>query len=345
MVNWLIFCSFVLSFSMTILGLLVDLTYQTQIAPKVQSFQQEQIQRLPEYIEDKRFFSKHKVFSPPSRNGKNFADLYGKIIAESPSQRLVDFEQKKTVLALSDSWLDKKHKITFTDEIDQLYNEVEEYSYFKIPEDLDNTVASDLIVSGQVFLAHTFHYQPEALREALSKVRHFARVLLTSEDLNFKRAGLSLLEKELQFMELLKEEWYKAQLIWTPVPPNEIRGFRKFLAHSSQSLSFLTPPEVLTKAFLGENPPPGFCAVMKEKRFFLRWSRVFLNSRFPFEPDFAPNIKAIGEIQKMGLDRCHSINSNDKMPKGAPLAAYVPYYRRLYGIKILLKAHKVEGHL
>lgn len=345
MINWLIFCTFVLSFSMTLLGIAVDLSYQVQMAPKVLGFQDQQINELTHYMEAKDHFSSHPVFTPPSEKGQNFAELYRNIIEEAPEHKLVSRQQKETVLAFSQSWLDKKHKINFTDQIDLLFKEIEKYSYWQPTETVDNSVASDLIVAGQIFLAHTFHYQPQALREALGKVRYFARVLLTTEDLSFKRAGLSLLEKENQFLDLLREQWYKAQLIWTPVPLDEINKYRKFLSATSMKLSYLTPPEVLKTVFQRGQEPPGFCAVLREKKTFLEWSRVFLSARFPFEPDFNSNISALDQIQSHGREVCHFEVSPKPKHNSVPLAAYIPYYRRLYGIRVLLNNQKVEEHL
>ncbi len=338
MINWLVFSTFVLSMAMTILGLLVDLTYQVRVAPQIESLHKQQRNNLPGYLEDSKKFHQHTVFRPKVPARQDFAKLLTKIQRGDLQKPLIDEKVKKTIFSMGPKWLDQKHKIPQLETVELLFSEIEDYDHWSLPFDPDNNVASDLIVADQIFLAWTFHFKPVALRQALEKSRQLSQILLSTQDLNFKRAGMSLLEKENELLGFLKARYRNYQILWTPVSQQELKAFRYHLRQTARYLSPLAEPQLFTKVFLSESVPIGFCSIAKEKMQMLLWSQKFLEPRFPLEPDFSQTIKNIVGLQEQVKHRCQNWES-PPTPE-VTWFQHIPYYRRIYGTKMMFHAEK-----
>jgi len=344
MLNWMFFCSFVVSFALTIVGLLMDVTYQIQLAPRVEKFQSYQLKRLPDYLRLKKRLETHPIFNPQLGRGENFQNLWKDLTNRHENKKLLSLKEKKVIMAMGEDWLDQKHKIKLPPVAVDLFANIYDYSHWESSIPMDAWDASDLIVSGQLYLAHTLHFEPLNIRESLKRVRHLALILLSMEDMNFKRAGLSLLEKEQTFTRVLDKKILDSELLWAPVSLAELRDFRHYMKQTSGMLSYLSSPQVLNNVYLKGSPPTGFCSVMREKNRILSWSRSFLNSNFPFEPSFQERLDLIDQIRQRGQEACLPLPKLKPESKGQ-WVTHIPYYRRLYAIKMLLDANKVSEPL
>ncbi len=338
MINWLVFSTFVLSMAMTILGLLVDLTYQVRVAPQIESLHQQQRKILPDYLADSKKYHQHAVFRPKLSSRQDFSQLLEKIQRGDLQKPLIDEKVKKSIYSMGPNWLDQKHKIPKLEPVELLFSEIEDYDHWTLPFDPDNNVASDLIVADQIFLAWTFHFQPIALRQALEKSRHLSRILLSTQDLNFQRAGLSLLEKENELLAFLKSRYRNYQILWTPVSQQELKAFRYHLRQTARFLSPLTEPKLFQKVFFSKRVPIAFCSIAKEKMQMLLWSQKFLQPRFPLEPNFSETIENIVKLEDKVKTECQ----NWKSPPSPQVTwfQHIPYYRRIYGTKMMFHAEK-----
>ncbi len=343
MINWLFFCTFVLSLTMTILGILVDVTYQVQYAPVIDKIHSQHQQSLNSYLEQKNFYLKHPLFRPRLGERKDFAERISLLQQGDLAKPLIDKTVKKSLFSMGKQWLDQKHKIPKLENVEKLFADIQEYDHWILPSNPDNDLASDLIVADQIFLAWTFHFQPSAIRQALEGSRQLSEILLTTQDLNYKRAGLSLLEKEAEFVAFLKTRMRNARLLWTPISQKELKAFRK---HLQQTASYLTPlaePSLFAKVFFSEKPAVGFCAVYKEKYKLLKWSEGFLSPNFPLEPNFSASVKNMHQIQLRAEEEC----LHWKSPQPPPVSwfRHIPFYRRIYGVKMINNAETKRSYL
>ena len=111
MVNWLIFCSFVFSMALTLLGVLVDMSYHFTYQPQIENWQQDQQHSLRPFLELNKKYQTHAIFRPRSSFSANLSDLLMEVQKGDLQQPLVDSEMKKEILSLGNNWLDQKHKI------------------------------------------------------------------------------------------------------------------------------------------------------------------------------------------------------------------------------------------
>ena len=336
MVNWLIFCSFVFSLAMTLLGLMVDFSYHLSYQPRIEEWQNQQKDQLSSYLAKEKSYQKHPLFRPRPHQKKDFSQLLSDLRKGDKQQELVPAKTKKDILSLGDQWIEQKHKIKHLPTVLQLFQNIEEYDYWSPEQEdsSDNTI--NLIVASQIFLASTFYNEPELIREALKKTRHLSQILLQTQGLNFKRAGLSLLEKEHSLMEFLNSRFLKSRTLWTPVPLSDLRDYRKHLEQTTGYLSLLTKASILEKIFLNSETPIGFCSAYIEKQELIEWGEPYLEKQFLFEPDFSDKIKTLSRIKQKAQTHCQLVKSKSRQPK--QWIQHIPYYRRIFAIKMLLKA-------
>lgn len=338
MVNWLLFCSFITSLAMTILGLMVDLSYQFTYEPQIHQWQTEQSQNLQSFLDNENRWAQHPVFQPLAKNKQDLATHLTNIRQGDLQKEILSPSKKKKFMAMGRKWLKQKHQVAEVDTLLDFFNDIEEFDQWTPIIPIKKGLATDFVVSGQLYLAFTYHFRPEEIRQALTKTRHLSRILLSTDHLNFKKAGLSLLEKENQLMQSLNDRYLKTQILWTPVAQTEINAFRKHLHQTASYLSHLTKPEILQKIFLKETKPLGYCAVFATKKPLILWGNQYLKPHFIFEPNFRKTTSTLDLILENGETRCPEY-VNTKPPQKR-LSQYIPYYRRLYAIKFILDSEK-----
>ncbi len=341
MLNWMFFCSFVFSLAMTIVGLLMDLTYQIQLAPQVKELQDRQQKNLSHYLELRSKVSTHPVFNPKLEQGEDFQNLWEELTKNKKQGQLLSLNEKKLIMAMGRNWLEQKHKIELPPSTVLLFKNIDTYTHWHPTKTLNTWDASDLIVSGQLYLAHTFHFEPLNIKESLRRVRHLSLILLSMDYLNFKRAGLSLLEKELTLFQALNEKVLDSEMLWAPISLAELRYYRLYLKNTLDMLSFLSSPTLLNQIYLEDITPIGFCSIIREKFKSLQWSEYYLTKQFPFEPNFKKTAETINKIKNKGISSC-SVDPTSNMIVKNDWVSHIPYYRRLYAIKTLLAPKKGE---
>ncbi len=337
MLNWLIFCSFVFSFAMTLLGVGVDLAYQLQMRPEIEKIQTKHLESLTDYLKSEKHWQSHPLFRTKRENKRNLSELLQTISQGDLQNTLVPLKTKKEILSLGGNWLEQKHKIKYEPTIDAFFSEVQSFDHWHTTDEVTTEVTTGLVVASQIFLAYTFYRNPESLRQALEKTRHLSSLLLQAEPMNLKRTGLSLLEKEQVFMNFLNSRFLKTKILWSTIEPSELRAYRQHLARTSEYLSPLTSPEVLSKVFQ-DQLPIGFCGIFKIKQPQLQWAHFYLGGQFPLEPDFSETISHVQRISRRAKSECRTWSEISLPPLS--WARFAPYYRRLYGVKLLIASEK-----
>lgn len=342
MARWLIFCSFIFCLSMTLLGLILDLTYQLHYKPLVSDWQSKISQISDGFQIEKDHFDKHPFFSKQPKEGTDFADYLRERITEEKAYVLVNRETQKSVLSLGVRWLEKRHLIKPSELIEEVFQKVQAYSKWSVYKTLrlnSKLESTEFIVSGQILAANAVHSSPENLIDTLVKIRHMAFLLLASENFNFKLAGLSLLEKEAHILDYIKDRRLKMNGEWHLIPAQELKRYRKFLKLTYNLYGYLTPTNILKKHFLDTSLPIGFCSIYFEKQHFIDWMEPFLNSQFPFEPSYTESLSVLEKIQHRAQESCYS--ESDNKNSEVPFITKIPYYRRIIGLQYLLNTRNL----
>lgn len=337
MINWLIFCSFIASLTLTLLGLIVDISYQVQYVPQLETLQKKQLEQMPSYREDHEFFLKHPVFAIHKPKKTDFNTFFTQIMTQSRGS-LVAPSKKTKILALGSEWVEKRNLIEPNPISDQLFAQVHNYDHWNLdPREVEvwGLSATDLIVSGQIYLSNALHFSGEDILLSLEQSRHLSRILLSTEILNFKLAGLSLLEKEQQILDFMNRRQLATRPSWQAVPLHEIKRYRKHLTATASYLTPLTPSKILQEIFLGKEPPVGLCAVYMNKKELLTFSRGFLEPWFPMEPNFSDRLATISTIRERVEEECNPSPPDVKVE--FPIIRNLPFYRRMFAMNILLK--------
>lgn len=337
-INWLLFSSFVFSLVMTILGLMVDMTYHLQYKPKIQQLHALQEDKLAAYLQEDKKYQNHPLFKPYKNEKKDLASLLADIQKEDKDHPLIEAPVKKRVFAMGKDWLEQKYKIPEIPRVHQLFANIRDFDHWIVSEQTPSHLATDLVVAGQLSLAWTFYFKPTAIRQALENTRHLSKILLHTQNLSFKKAGLSLLEKESELMAHVTSRFHKSKFLWTPLSDKEIRNFRHHLAQTSAFLSPLSLQKVYDDVFFSGVEPMGFCAVFKRKRKLLQWSKIYLSPQFPLEPSFHQQLKNLDRVWKQAQTTCLNWPT-DSLPK-AKWYHHIPYYRRIYAVKMILNAER-----
>ncbi len=338
MINWMVFTAFVFSMAMTILGLLVDLTYQVQFAPQIENIRKEHSSNLPNYLQQQKEFRLHPIFRNRPPQKKDLAQLIAELRQGDLQRPLIEESVKKSIYALGANWMNQKHKLPKLDNVELLFAKIREYDHWNLPFDPDNDLASELIVADQIFLAWTFYFQPLAIREALEKSRVLSEILLTTQDLNYKRAGLAILQKEGELVEYMNSRSRSSKFLWSPVSKKQLKTYRYHLRHTADYLSPLTDQKIFKRLFFDSQLPLGFCSIFKKKFKMLKWSQKFLKPRFPLEPDFTISVTNIEGVQKLAETECVNWATPETPP--ASWIRWIPYYRRIYGAKMIINAER-----
>lgn len=333
MINWLFFCSFIFSMVMTFLGVLLDMSYELEYKPAIEQFQSQQTDLLNDYFSDEVYFKKHPLFGRSSTEKKDFTH---KIHQQDATPYLIDPKIKKDILSLGSQWLNQKHRIPRSQEVDRFFIDIQDYDHFNITHPIPSGFETDLLALGQIFLAETFFYKPQAIREALEKLRHLSQVLLSAQNMNVKKIGLSLLEKEKEFSDFIASRLNQGRFLWTPIPTDEIKHFRLHLGKTLRLLSPLSTEGTIDKVFMTPTLPLGFCAAFKEKEKLILWSEAFLGPQFILEANFSTSAINIAKLKKKAAEHCLP-TPNLKTPQ-YHWAQSLPFYRRIFGLKMILNA-------
>ena len=338
MTKWLIFCSFIICLSMTLLGLFMDLTYQLHYVPQIEDWQKQLQQSSDLYQKEKTYFDTHVFFSKPNSEGKDFASYLRSKTSTEKNFVLISYDLQKSTLSLGRKWLEKRHLIKPSPLVEEIFNRIGQFSTWSVHKTLalnPKMEPTEFIVAGQIYIANSLYTKPTELIESLNRVRHLAFLLLGSEELNFKLAGLSLLDKEKDLINFINQRKLPLHGQWELISSFELTRYRKFLYQTYKYINYLTPPKLLSQLFVKDSLPIGFCSIYKERKPFMEWIKHFLFSSFPFEPNFDARLKVFRKISKKALRHCDSLKETSIESK-IPWKAKLPYYRRLFALKLLL---------
>lgn len=323
---------------MTLLGLIVDISYQVKYTPQLERIQQRQKNQLATYLVEKRYFSEHPLFKQQTNPVRDFSSLFSQALNKEAKQELVSFQLKKEVLSSGDKWLEKRNLKSSSAKIDKIFSQVHNFDHWILTKKTlkETTVtATDFIVMTQIYLSNALYHSPDDIIISLEQTRNLSKVLLSTQILNFKLAGLSLLEKEKDLINFMIRRKISGAENWTTISQQEIKRFRNFLDSTNSFLNLITPETVLNDVFLKDDLPVGSCALYNQKKDFLAHIQVFLTPLFPFEPSFQDNIRVFDKIKATSLTSCQATPLRP-LPK-ASYIQHIPYYRRIFAVKALLE--------
>lgn len=332
MLNWLFFTTFIMSLMFTLLGLLIDVTVQTQYLPQLESLQKKQQQRLKTYFELREQFADQPLFNQ-SRETTLYPLKISKYIPNAQTP-LVDAQTQYATLTLASNWMQKRHKLAVSPKVENFFKDITQYDSWPLTEkELSelNISPSEFIVAAQLHLAQAYYANTTPLLVALRNVRHLAKLLISTSFINCKRAGLSILEKERDFIQFTAARKNSKSGDWTLVPQKKLQNYIKMMDMTETYLSALNTPLTLKQVFFNNDLPIGFCAVFHKKQGAIQWEFAFLAPQAPFEWSFQDSINLLKDVEKVALTKCPQLAGTlTSVP--LPWAHKIPYYRRLFAL-------------
>ena len=178
---------------------------------------------------------------------------------------------------------------------------------------------------------------------ALEDVRHLARLLLSTENVQLALAGLSIFDHEREAYQYYVEEKGLAPSAWEPISAASTqRAYRAVMATRGY-LRVYTEPEKLETIFLKERRPIGFCAAANEAFPFEYALRPMLDPQFPMEFDFTEGYRKLDQIYDRAKRSCRlkylsTLVEAEQFSTDIPAPALyykLPYSRRVFGVKYL----------
>lgn len=179
---------------------------------------------------------------------------------------------------------------------------------------------------------------------ALSNVRKFASLLMTTESLQLLLTGLAVLDLERRAYREYVERGLIADQDWRPIDANTTRrANRAFLATSSY-LSALTEESVLKKVLELPQIPPAFCAGINQRLPADLSLRDQLTGLWPFERTYREGFKRLDVAVELAKKSCrvklfrvlYDESVYESVDPSAPWPlAVLPYFRTVFALRDL----------
>jgi hypothetical protein len=336
MLNWILFTFFIASLMLSLLSLGIDTTYHLKYEPRLERHHQKLHSQHKRLSHLALKFSQHPVLSQPDSNEDqpDFASLL-----KDHNWPLVPEDQKKAILSLGHSWMEKKYILPPSTAVPAFMEKVATYKHWKAnPHDLTllDIHPIDFIVLVQVYLAQTYYHHPQELLSALNNTRALSHILLSSESINLKRAALSLLNKERELVDFVSRRKGAPPIDWQVVSPEDIKGYIELMHLSSLMVSALSPQDILQQLPVQlQHHSSLLCAVMFNKLSSLEWELSLLTPNFIFEPSFAAPVEQIHQLVGWASSQC-SQKEQEPIRPHTTWARHVPFYRRIFAIGLTL---------
>ncbi|MCB0377712.1 MAG: hypothetical protein KDD33_04405 [Bdellovibrionales bacterium] len=336
--RWLLFLTFVACLSLTLLGLVLDIGFQVYYQPLISQWQKTRDQQLSQYRKEKAHFEQHSFFSSTEmESGEDFADfLLSRLNKEDP-QALINKRLQSQVLSSGNEWTAKLNWIEPKEAILEIFNGIKLYKRWSLHRTLQsfpNLSAIELVVAGKIYLNHTIHKDYDNIKAALENVRHMARLLTQSENLNFQLAGLSLLEKERDVLDFIAARKLALTSEWQTFEQKELDRYRDFLFSTYEYFDLMNKPQQMNAIFVEDSLPTGFCSIYHKKRPLIANTVPLLTNSFPFEPTFQSHLDVLEKIDWKARENCQSYVERARKTLG--LWAHLPYLRRIVAFKQII---------
>ncbi len=320
-----------------ILFVMVDLVDQIKYQPLIKQWQTQQKNQIDSWLKDDQFYRGHELFAPPNTRLADYDPTFRSTLKNDWPILKPDNRQK--ILALGKHWLDKKILLSETEPLQSFFIKSLDFNSWSLKSsDFESPSFKiiDFVVMGQALLNHTRWQAEASLESPATPVRHFARLLISTEHFDFNRAGLSLLEKELEFLADLALKGRKLDKLSQLLSKEDIKRLRLYYDRISSALNPINSPENLELFFTQPQLPLGFCAAFHKKREAFSWSEAYLKPSFLFETSFKEQFKNWQQIEDKAQSHC-TLQEDTLTDMNHSWVRFLPFYRRVYAYQQILK--------
>ncbi len=180
--------------------------------------------------------------------------------------------------------------------------------------------------------------------KALTEVRKFAELSLTTESIYQQINGLAILGIERRAYRFYVEHSLLNATDWTLVDQNFTRRANRAIWATRGYLRLWTPADILQKVFLDESRMPiGICAAINEELPNDFAVESMLDSYWPFERDYREKYAALNKLLERGKTVCRlaylqkMIEAHAFHPPHLIIGPFMhlPYARKLFGLKLV----------
>jgi hypothetical protein len=208
------------------------------------------------------------------------------------------------------------------------------------PDSLPQPDTADLIALAKLRLMKGA--EERAPLPALRDVRALARLLFTTESMQQALAGIAVLDIERRAYRYYVDEQGLDPQAWEPLDRNFTRRAHRAIQATRGYLYLWTPKDIYTKAFLGADTPPGFCAAVNEAFPAELALRPLLEPHWPIERDYTEAYARLDETFALAERHCRlrylrslvqERNFAADLP-GPELFFALPYARHLFGMRL-----------
>ncbi len=320
-----------------IAALFVDLIDQIQYQPKIKKWQDQQLRRVASLKKEDLFYQNHSLFERDTDHSSDFNPFF--ISSVKQSLPLLSSQEREKIISLGPKWLEKKVLLNDIQPINSFFLKSMDFNFWTIKDSEfkdPHFNAIDWVVMGQALMNHARWSGPSDIHNTTKPIRHFAKLLLSTELLELNRSGISLLEKEIDFTNGRLIQASEINKIHHPLKKDDLNRIRKYYDKLSSLINPLSSPESFQ--FLIEHPslPVGFCSVFNKKRDFFSWGSPYLNPTFLFESSYEQQFKLWNEVKMKAQKHCNNYE-NDSPINNKSWIRFLPFYRRIYAQGRLLK--------
>jgi len=385
MSRWGFILAFVTVFLSALAFAGIEMLYRWQVLPKLGSNLATEERHLQLYLEDLDFFARadlgfreFKPFLTGKADAGPFLNTHLKWLPEPEPEEifgeaitaplkeaaarpaLVPIEIREQLLRFGNDWI-RQHPKTKRWKTDlSIYKELLRFDHWDI--EIESPIArliendiflpppkiplpepQDLIASAKVRLM--MGARNGDLMTALTEVRQFARLLLTTESQQLVIAGLAVLDNERRAYRYFVDEKGMNPQAWIPIDRNVTRRARRAIYATRGYLRAWTPSVALDKIYRDDRDPVGLCAAANEA-FPLEFTlRPMLEPHWPLARDSRAQYRKLDWIFDQLQSRCrlrylrHLVKTGGfgLLPLQTPgpwLLQRFPYARKVFGMRV-----------
>lgn len=346
---------------------LVEALFIFQVRPTLEKNRNVERDFFEYYYSDLQFLNQNPII-PTQRSGSSDAGAFlnskvhwtpaPQIKARGSVAPLVPVATRENLIRMRDNWMKKHMRAKSLNADLSIFTGLSRFDYWDIennspisdladkrvfvpPAQLPNPEVSDLI-SLVKFRLMTGAIRGEAdLIPALSDVRSFAKLLLTTENQNLIITGLAALDAERFAYRFYVEEKKLAPKSWLPIEKNVLRRATRAVLGTRGYLHLWTHPDLIEKIFLQNNLPPGFCAAVNEGLPFEIGLRPRLEPHWPLEVDLRSEYAKLDAVYRRARSSCRlhylselmSHNSIKVSTPGPFILNRLPYSRKVFALR------------
>ncbi len=275
------------------------------------------------------------------------------------SQSIIPKKTSEQLIYYGPKWLEKYRLFRTSDADLGILDTLKDYDYWNIEE---NSPIQKIISTGKflhpaelplpnnIELIHLAKLSllrglnDNDLEPQLRKVRHFARILLNSQNIILITAGLSILHAEreayLFHIENLNRPDFED---WDIIEQSELKRIHRYIWALRGYFRVWSKTEQMQQIVERAKDNFGFCAALNDAIPFAMSFKPYLQYKIPYEMDYSKNYSFFEELGESYSGTCrfayvnHSIEHPPRsIKKGRSLFHLLPFFRRLVGLQLNL---------